>query len=399
MAWKQTTLGHLAGVVGGGTPPTGVPEYWGGDVPWFTPAEIPESGAGVVTRSKRSITSKGLAKSAAKLLPAGSVLVTSRASIGNCAITGVPTTTNQGFTSLVPEDPRSTRYLYYWVQQHRNRFLSRAAGSTFLEVSASKVRAISIDVPGLDEQAAIGEALADADDLIATLERLIAKKQAIKQGMMQQLLTGRTRLPGFTEAWHEVALDALATVDPETLSAGTNPGTMLDYISLEDVERGELLGHTRVPFGSAPSRARRVIQESDVLFGTVRPNLQSHTIYYGGLRRPIASTGFAVVRADAGRSDPRFLYYVLMSHLTTVQIDRIIAGSNYPAVSSRDLRGLVLSLPPVDEQRAIGSALADCDDEVSVLKNRLVKARAVKAGMMQKLLIGRTCPPVEEGTA
>lgn len=190
-------------------------------------------------------------------------------------------------------------------------------------------------------------------------------------------------------------MSEVANVDPEALTASTDPRALVEYISLEDVERGEILGHTRVRFGSAPSRARRVIKDGDVLFGTVRPNLQSHAIYRGGLKRPIASTGFAVVRAATECSDAQFLFYLLMSHLTTVQVDRIIAGSNYPAVSSGDVRRLMFTFPPLAEQRAIGSVLADCDGEVLILKHRLAKTLDVKQGMMQQLLTGRTRLPVE----
>ncbi|MCK6058262.1 restriction endonuclease subunit S [Micrococcus luteus] len=192
--WSEVTIGDLAGVTGGGTPSTRISSLWGGGIPWFTPAEIPESGAGVVTTSGRTITEAGLQKSAAKLLPEGTVLVTSRASIGNCAVAGCPVATNQGFTSLVPSDRRSTEFLYYWVQQHRSRFVSRAAGSTFLEISGSKVAAIEILAPAAEEQAAIGAVLSDADAELRGLQQRLTKAQDVKQGMMQQLLTGRTRL-------------------------------------------------------------------------------------------------------------------------------------------------------------------------------------------------------------
>src|SRR5262249_43510324 len=88
--WRAVGLGDLAEVLGGGTPSTRLASLWGGGIPWFTPAEIPESGAGVVTASERTITVEGLQKSSAQLLPKGTVLVTSRASIGNCAIAGCP---------------------------------------------------------------------------------------------------------------------------------------------------------------------------------------------------------------------------------------------------------------------------------------------------------------------
>lgn len=193
--WREVTIGDLAGVTGGGTPSTRISSLWGGGIPWFTPAEIPESGAGVVTKSDRTITEAGLQKSAAKLLPEGTVLVTSRASIGNCAIAGCPVTTNQGFTSLVPKDRRSTEFLYYWVQQQRARFVSRSAGSTFLEISGSKVAGIEILAPDAAEQAAIGTVLTEADAELRSLRKRLTKAREIKHGMMQELLTGRTRMP------------------------------------------------------------------------------------------------------------------------------------------------------------------------------------------------------------
>lgn len=193
--WKEVSVSSLGRVVGGGTPSTRMPAYWGGGIPWFTPAEIKADGSGPLSRSERTITDEGLANSAASLLPAGSVLVTSRASIGNCAIAADLVSTNQGFTSLVPKDNRSTWFYYYWVQQNRAAFESRAAGSTFLEISASKVSTIPISVPGLEEQEAIGKVVRDVDTEIEVLLRRAAKVRAIKQGMMQQLLTGRTRLP------------------------------------------------------------------------------------------------------------------------------------------------------------------------------------------------------------
>lgn len=193
--WRETTLGSFSTVVGGGTPSTRVPAYWGGDIPWFTPAEITQKGSGLVLSSHRMITQEGLNNSAATVLPAGTVLVTSRASLGHCAVAGVPVATNQGFTSLVPIDMRSTWFLYYWMQQNGSELESRAAGSTFLEISASKVSKIPFSAPPVVEQYSIGRALRDADSEISTLEQRLESARAIKIGMMQELLTGRTRLP------------------------------------------------------------------------------------------------------------------------------------------------------------------------------------------------------------
>ncbi|MBA4506337.1 restriction endonuclease subunit S [Corynebacterium sanguinis] len=193
-SWVQTKIGKLASVFGGGTPSTKTPSYWNGDIPWFTPGEISKNGSGLIKSSERSITSEGLQRSGAKLLPANSILVTSRASLGHCAVAEVPVATNQGFTSLVPKDSRSSWFLYYWMQHNRHELQSRAAGSTFLEISSSKVESIPITIPSIREQEAVAGVLRDADNEIDALDRRLESTRSIKQGMMQELLTGRTRL-------------------------------------------------------------------------------------------------------------------------------------------------------------------------------------------------------------
>ncbi|MET3810231.1 restriction endonuclease subunit S [Arthrobacter sp. UYEF3] len=276
---------------------------------------------------------------------------------------------------------------------------SRGQGDAVVHISARSLADLDVSLPSIETQTKVAAAIRDADCLVTSLERLIAKKQSVKQGLMQQLLTGETRLLGFTGDWESHSLDKLATVDPEALSSDTDPNEPLDYISLEDVSRGALLGSSRITFQHAPSRARRIVRKMDVLFGTVRPNLQSHMLYRGGLPRPIASTGFAVIRANTSKSDPDFLFNILMSHLATAQIERIIAGSNYPAVSSGDVRALTFKVPGVTEQTAIGAFLSDVDSEIEVLRTRLLKLRSVKEGMLQEMLADRDLPQFAEAKA
>lgn len=287
-------------------------------------------------------------------------------------------------------------FLQYFFQSYDfKRQIDEHLGATINQITNRSLNSFVVALPPKPEQIAITSRLKDEDGVISGLQRLIAKKQAVKQGVMQQLVTGRTRLPGFTKTWQQALLSDVAIIDPEALPASTDARALIDYISLEDVERGQILAHSHLRFGSAPSRARRVIKSGDVLFGTVRPNLKSHAIYRAGLQRPIASTGFAVVRAVRERTDAQFLFHLLMSRLTDVQVERIIAGSNYPAVSSRDIRRLAFNFPPIEEQRAIGSMLADIDDDIARITQRLVKAQAIKVGMMQQLLTGRTRLPLK----
>ncbi|MET9565735.1 MULTISPECIES: restriction endonuclease subunit S [Streptomyces] len=288
--------------------------------------------------------------------------------------------------------------LVEWFQQyfeHRDitTHLTRQGASRY-KLTKAALLDLPLALPGQPEQQAIVNALSDISGLLKSLDRALAKKQAIKQGLMRELLEGRVRLPGFSEKWSDKKISELATVNPESLASGTNPRRKVDYISLEDVRRGDIFGATQMEFKDAPSRARRVIRSHDILFGTVRPNLQSHALYRGNWKHPIASTGFAIVRTGSS-SDPGFLFQLLMSHLADVQISRIIAGSNYPAVSSADVCGLTFMVPSLEEQQAIGAVLSDFDKELSLLKRRSVKAVAMKQGMMQALLSGRTRLPVQ----
>lgn len=394
-SWHIVKLDEVARRGSGHTPSKRHPEYWGGSVKWLSLRDTFRLDQGAIEGTSATITESGLANSSAVVHSPGSVVLLRDAGIGRSGVIASAMAVSQHFM-VWSCGPRLNNWFLYYLLQFRRPELERVSnGSTIKTIGLDYFRQLEIPLPDIKEQEAIALSLRDCDHQISALERLISKKQAIKQGMMQQLLTGETRLPGFSEPWCETSIDKVASIDTDALPASTDPSALFDYVSLEDVERGDLLGYSRVRFGSAPSRARRVIKEGDVLFGTVRPNLQSHTIYRGGLRRPIASTGFAVVRSVNERTDAHFLFYLLMSHLTTVQVDRIIAGSNYPAVASADVRRFTFAFPQHDEQRAIGSVLVDCDSEISALRRRLTKARRVKQGMMQELLTGRTRLPVE----
>ena len=254
---------------------------------------------------------------------------------------------------------------------------------------AQVARAITA-LPPLHEQRAIATALSDVDDLVASLDRLIAKKRAIKQGVMHDLLTGRKRLPGFSGEWREVSIGELANVDPEALPQATDPNYEFNYIALEDVTRGTLRSFQRLRFATAPSRARRILRYHDILIGTVRPNLQSHLLHVRRESSWICSTGFTVVRCDPTHAWPDFVFHSFFGMNLNNQIATLIAGSNYPAISSRDVAALTIPTPPLAEQRAIGTVLTDLDDEIDALRARRDKTSAIKQGMMAELLTGRT---------
>ena len=193
--WVEKRLGDCGEFIGGGTPSTTIASYWGEDIDWYTPAEI--GNTKYVNGSNRRITREGLGNCAARLLPIGTILLTTRASIGLRAILKHEAATNQGFQSLVVNAEFDSEFMYYYLSTIVEEMESRASGSTFLEISSSKLKEIPIVVPpSLPEQQSIAGVLSDMDAEIAALEAEKRKVEAIKQGMMQELLTGRVGLFG-----------------------------------------------------------------------------------------------------------------------------------------------------------------------------------------------------------
>ncbi len=256
-------------------------------------------------------------------------------------------------------------------------------------INTATVAAFELPLPPIAEQRAIAAALSDMDDLIRHLDQLITKKRDVKHAAMQQLLTGRQRLPEFSGEWKVRRLDDIAEIDPESLTGSTSPAYEFKYISLENVDLGRLQGYAEIKFCDAPSRARRKLRFDDILVSTVRPNLMSHLLFREPENNWVCSTGFAVIRCLNGIASPDFIYSHLFGATINNQIDKIVTGSNYPAINSADVRALEIPVPSYCEQIAIATILSDMDSELSILETRRDKAHQLKQGMMQELLTGR----------
>jgi type I restriction enzyme S subunit len=280
---------------------------------------------------------------------------------------------------------------FYWFFASRDLtpFLTRQGAGRYKLTKAALLQ-IPCPMPALPEQRAIATALSDVDALLGALDRLIAKKRDLKQAAMQQLLTGQTRLPGFHGEWEVKRLGDVVDTDPENLDSDTKPDFAFNYIALEDVDHGFLRSHSEQLFANAPSRARRKLRRNDVLVSTVRPNLQSHLLFRPEGGHWVCSTGFCVVRCRQGVTHPGFVFCHLFANCVNRQIETLLTGSNYPAINSGDVRALEIPFPNFDEQTAIAVVLTEMDAELEVLEQRLAKTRALKQGMMQELLTGRT---------
>jgi type I restriction enzyme S subunit len=195
-SWHWTTMSEIADVVGGGTPRTNDPtNYEGGDVPWITPADLSGYTEKHISHGARFITRKGLESSSARLLPAGTVLFTSRAPIGYVAIARNPVATNQGFKSFVLKDGVLPEYVYWWLKGSKQRAEALASGTTFLELSGANAKRIPIPLAPLEQQrrivAEIEKQFSRLDEAVANLKRVKANLKRYKAAVLKAAVEGR----------------------------------------------------------------------------------------------------------------------------------------------------------------------------------------------------------------
>lgn len=252
------------------------------------------------------------------------------------------------------------------------------------KLALTRIRQFAIPLPPTTaEQEAIAGALSDADALIESLEKVIAKKRLIKQGAMQELLTGKRRLPGFEGQWRamrfgDVAAQRQERVDPR------RGGTPAFCVELEHIQRGtgQLSGSSQA---GEESSLKSIFRVGDVLFGKLRAYLRK---YWLADREGLCSTEIWVLAANRRLVVPEFLYHVVSTD-KFVETASTAYGTHMPRSDWDLVRNHELSIPTLPEQTAIATVLSDMDAEIAALEARLAKARQLKQGMMQELLTGR----------
>jgi type I restriction enzyme, S subunit len=191
--WVVKRLGELSEMFGGGTPPTSVLEYYDGKIPWVSIADMTRQGK-YISETDRNLTEKGLENCAAKMLPSGTVLFAEYASIGECSIAATELCTSQAILGIQPKAALNNIYLYFSLASKKEEIRQMGQHGTQANLNSIMVKDFKILLPPLSEQTAIIAVLSDMDTDLAALEQKRDKTKALKQGMMQELLTGRIRL-------------------------------------------------------------------------------------------------------------------------------------------------------------------------------------------------------------
>jgi type I restriction enzyme S subunit len=286
-------------------------------------------------------------------------------------------------------------YLYYYLQTQpaRKHMIDQSIQTAITGINTVAYFACPVPIPPLAEQRAIARALGDVDALLGALTQLIAKKRDLKQAATQQLLTGRTRLPGFSGEWKVKRLGKIG-------SFSKGKGIRKDQVvadGLPCIRYGEIYthhnDHVRAFFSFIPSEVAKQSQrlrKGDLLFagsGETAEEIGKCVAFLGDAE--VYAGGDIVILSPIGQ-DSVYLGY-LMNHASIAdQKARMGQGDAVVHISAKHLAQLNVRLPEESEQTAIAAVLSDMDAEISVLEQRLAKTRDLKQGMMQELLTGRT---------
>ncbi|GAA8369552.1 hypothetical protein Hpkin14_05570 [Helicobacter pylori] len=364
--WQRVRLGDIAEIIGGGTPSTQITSFWNGSINWFTPTEI-----GItkyVYKSQRTITPLGLKKSSTKLLPIGTILLTSRASIGDCAILKVVATTNQGFQSLIPLEKINNEFLYYLMLTLKNKLLKLASGSTFLEVSPNKIKSLLIPLPPLNEQIAIANVLSDVDCYLYSLDALILKKESVKKALSFELLSQRKRLKGFNQAWQKVRLgDILSYEQPTKFLVATTQYLQKGFTPILTAGKTFILGYTNDKHGIYTNIPVIIFDDftTDSKMVNFPFKVKSSAIKILSLR-------------DNNQADLKYIYekLTLLKHQVT----------DHKRYWIDEFSNIEILLPPLNEQIAIANILSGLDHEIISLKNKKRQFENIKKALNHDLM-------------
>ncbi len=362
--WQRVRLGDVAEIIGGGTPSTQITSFWNGSINWFTPTEI-----GItkyVYKSQRTITPLGLKKSSAKLLPIGTILLTSRASIGDCAILKVVATTNQGFQSLIPLEKINNEFLYYLILTLKNKLLKLASGSTFLEVSPNKIKNLLIPLPPLHEQIAIADILSALDRYLYALRALILKKESVKKALSFELLSQRKRLKGFNQNWQKVRLGDICEITTGSLDAN------------------EMVHYGKYRFYTCAKEYYFIDKyafDTEAILISGNGAYVGYVHYYKGKFNAYQRTYVLDNFSEHIMFVKYFLTMFLQSHIQTNRNE-----GNTPYIVMATLKDFEIPLPPLNEQSAIANILSDLDHEIISLKNKKRQFENIKKALNHDLM-------------
>ena len=390
--WSYGLLDDFSVRCSGHTPSKSHPEYWNGGIKWISLADSHRLDKGYVFETDNEISLEGVKNSSAEIHPAETVVLSRDAGIGKSGVMAEPMAVSQHFIAWICDNKNQLHswFLYSWLQQHKQEFERQAVGSTIKTIGLPYFKKLKIALPPFPEQKKIAQILSTWDQAITATEHLLENSQQRKKGLMQQLLTGKKRLPGFEGDFKEIALSAAAAI-----TMGTSPKSAA-YNSIGDglpllQGNADIEGRRSKP-RVYTSEITKACQPGDILLSVRAPvgsvAISNHEACIG--------RGICAIKAK-NRNDQEFLYQWMLWY--EPRWASLSQGSTFESVNSSDIKNLQIKLPEPGEQRAISNFLSVADTESELLESRLNRLKQEKKALMQQLLTGKRRVKVEADAA
>jgi type I restriction enzyme S subunit len=396
--WKVEPLGSVGHWFSGGTPSMTNELFWDGEIPWVSAKDMK------VARLRDSLlhVTEMAIGNGTRLVPVGAVLMVVRGMILAhtlpVAVAARPVAFNQDMKALVARAGVESEFILLWLQANAQKVLAITSEATHgtKRIPSEDLFSMKVALPSSSEQRGIAAALRDVDGLIGGLEQLIAKKRDLKQAAMQQLLTGKKRLAGFHGEWEVKRLGDLFAFKnclnkaKDFFGYGTPIVNYMDVYGNRSITAGDLQGRV--------SLSRDELKAFEVRKGDVFFTRTSETAEEVGMTSVLVDepedtvfSGFILrARPQDDDLDDQFKKYCFSTSAVRKQITSKSTETTRALTNGRYLSAVSIAYPPKPEQTAIAEVLSDMDAELAALEQRRDKTRALKQGMMQELLTGRT---------
>ena len=376
--WEQRKLGDVADIIGGGTPSTGNPSYWDGNIDWYAPAEI--ANQIFVNSSQRKITELGYENCSAKMLPLGTVLFTSRAGIGKTAILTKKGCTNQGFQSIVPHYGKLDSYFIFSRTDELKQYGELVgAGSTFVEVSGKQMAAMTLMMPPtLREQQTVGQFFSELDTLITLHQRKSEKLLTIKKLLLEKMFPQKgscypeIRFKGFTAPWEQRELGNIFKYEqPQAYIVKSTKYNENFKIPVLTAGQSFILGYTDENFGvkNASSESPVIIFDD---FTTA-----SHFVDFSF---KIKSSAMKLLTLNDPNDNVQCAYQILQN----LSYTPITHSRHWISTFSKFK---VLIPESNKEQNQIGALFSNLERLITLHQRKLKKLHNIKKSMLEKMFV------------
>jgi type I restriction enzyme S subunit len=404
--WTEVRLRDAAEIVGGGTPDSSDPRFWNGDIPWLTPTEMTSLRGRLATTSERKITGLAVGSSNCRLLPIGALVLSTRGTIGNIAIVGVPLTCNQSCEALLPREGVSNEYLYYLLVFLKPLLERFGAGTTFASVTRRDIRDIRFSLPVPLEQTVIAEILVAVDEALAAAQEKLATGSRFKRALMQRLFT--QGLPGrhhrfqktkWIEApacWRFRQLRQIADVE-----AGFTMGRDLSgaktvevaYLTVVNVQEGGFdLSNVERVLVKTSELDGLLLRDGDVLMteGGDRDKLGRGGLWREQIQPCVYQNHIFRIRMKSNDYRSELFHFLLQTwQAKNYFYAHAKQTSNLCTINSRELKRFPLFEPPHAEQEEMLSLMSAADSKLAAIESEISSLEGLKRSLMQNLLTGR----------